>query len=338
MESFSEYNKKIAMIKQNIIRHSFGIPRSDMPQVNSKIQKSYLDWLASEKSVRYRKATEKAANLKSTQSELDWEKVIDIANNTKTGANKDRFKPVIVSSDNYVLDGHHRWAGTYMMDPEHRIDIWKVDLPIAKLIQTTREWPGVTQKGLMESSIIDLYHGTSGQFTKFSQASARSANDLWGGGVGYFTDDEGIAQSYARAANKRTKKGETVMKVKLSVSNPFDTTKEYSGKETLEYFNKSGMKAEDFLRFAGKMNLGADKFVLAAKLKSGELGMTGAEIFKGLSRNQMAGSAARDLLIKMGHDSLLYSGGDNMGGKKHNVYIAYDPNKITITSSSTKKG
>lgn len=336
MESFSEYNKRIESIKQNILRNSFGISRGDMPQVNSKIQKTYLDWLNSQ-DVSYRKSTEKVSNLKATQGELDWKKVVDIANNTKTGINKDRFKPVIVSSDRYVLDGHHRWAGTYMMDPNYQVDVWKIDLPIAKLIQLTREWPGVTKKELHEST-ISLYHGTSGHFTKFSQASARSANDLWGGGVGYFTDDEGIAQSYARAANKRVKKGETVMKVDLSVSNPFDVTKEYSGQDTLTYFNKSGMKAEDFLRFAGKMGLGADKYVLSAKLKAGELAMTGGEIFKGISKNQMAGAAARDLLIKMGHDSLIYSGGDNMGGKKHKVYIAYDPNKITITSSPTVSG
>jgi hypothetical protein len=35
----------------------------------------------------------------------------------------------IVSSDNYIMDGHHRWAGRILLDPKASVKVFKIDMP-----------------------------------------------------------------------------------------------------------------------------------------------------------------------------------------------------------------
>lgn len=73
--------------------------RDIMPQLpNIPSFLSFLD----KKGIPHKKETLRTYNLKSTQSEFDMDKVqaMMYANDTK---------PIVVSNDGYVLDGHHRW-------------------------------------------------------------------------------------------------------------------------------------------------------------------------------------------------------------------------------------
>ena len=39
-------------------------------------------------------------------------------------------KPIVVSKDNYVVDGHHRWAAQKVLNPKKKIKVLKMNAPI----------------------------------------------------------------------------------------------------------------------------------------------------------------------------------------------------------------
>ncbi len=43
----------------------------------------------------------------------------------------------IVSGDNYILDGHHRYLASTVIDPKMKVNVVKVDLPIKQLLPLT---------------------------------------------------------------------------------------------------------------------------------------------------------------------------------------------------------
>jgi len=40
----------------------------------------------------------------------------------------------IVSKDNYIMDGHHRWAARYLIDPTAQVKVTRIDLPGGPLV------------------------------------------------------------------------------------------------------------------------------------------------------------------------------------------------------------
>lgn len=50
----------------------------------------------------------------------------------------------IISNDNYIMDGHHRWAATFLVDPSATMQATRIDLPGAALVTALN----VVTKGL----------------------------------------------------------------------------------------------------------------------------------------------------------------------------------------------
>ena len=102
-----------------------------MPQVDTQNLGKALD-MASDK-VRVTKGTIQAGKLKKSQKELHQDKVEGIA---KRFTSPDKFKPLIISKDNHIVDGHHRWgAAIYKWGEDVKIPIFRIHLPIMKAIQ-----------------------------------------------------------------------------------------------------------------------------------------------------------------------------------------------------------
>ena len=43
----------------------------------------------------------------------------------------------IVSSDNRIIDGHHRFLTSVLIDPRLKVNVLKIDMPIKKLLELT---------------------------------------------------------------------------------------------------------------------------------------------------------------------------------------------------------
>lgn len=120
------------------------VPRVEMPQIaNVSEFKEHL------RSLGYGMVQDSvpADRLKATQNELDGVKVGSIMAATREGKFSRAAEPMFVSSDNFVLDGHHRWAAAVGLDYDEdakgggvNMDVIKVDLPITALLPLANEW------------------------------------------------------------------------------------------------------------------------------------------------------------------------------------------------------
>jgi hypothetical protein len=80
--------------------------------------------------------------LKSSQAEFNKSKVVDIMMNR----NKNTLSGVIISNDNYVLDGHHRWLAHY--NENRKIEVIRVDMPILELMRLVKTFNNTHYKDI----------------------------------------------------------------------------------------------------------------------------------------------------------------------------------------------
>lgn len=140
-----------------------GIAREQMPQfkgdaLNPKIAeafgveaggevdvtKGFLDSLR-EQGIPMVEETVPASTLKATQMDLRGEKVAGMVQAAEAGKFNPVGEPIVVSSDNYVVDGHHRWAAAVALDAadaklgdDYPMPVIRVAMPIAELIPAAK--------------------------------------------------------------------------------------------------------------------------------------------------------------------------------------------------------
>lgn len=114
---------------------TLGIPRANMPQVKVKLRPQLYAFLAS-KGITAVDEEVAAADLKPTQAEYSPKK----AQNARTLEGD--AAGVLVSSDGYVLDGHHRWLSRAMN--REPVQIKRFSVPIDQLLDAVREFSGTT--------------------------------------------------------------------------------------------------------------------------------------------------------------------------------------------------
>lgn len=81
--------------------------------------------------------TIEAKNLIPIQEQIYLDKCIDtIMNHGIAGSLKylQQKSILIASSDNRIIDGHHRWASAILLDPNMSVHILSIDLPIKQLL------------------------------------------------------------------------------------------------------------------------------------------------------------------------------------------------------------
>jgi hypothetical protein len=97
-----------------------------------------------ESGVSYKEEKVDPNTLKATQSEFDKDKIAMMM-----------FEPlydkngIIISNDNYVLDGHHRWIVAY--NKNLMIKVIRVDLPILELMRLAKSFEETTYKPVVEN-------------------------------------------------------------------------------------------------------------------------------------------------------------------------------------------
>jgi hypothetical protein len=87
---------------------------------------------------QFKKTTIPASKLRASQTEIIPEKAVGISIGMilKKGDLKQIGGDLgaIASNDNYIMDGHHRWAATMLADPKANVDVTFIDLPAQKLV------------------------------------------------------------------------------------------------------------------------------------------------------------------------------------------------------------
>lgn len=126
---------------------NLNLPRAEMPQINRTLVPEFLNYLR-ENGVEVYKDQIPADQLKPIQAEINREKVIGMMKRTDLGGN-----PPIISSDGYILDGHHRWLAmlnaTYQQgQPAEPMDVWRVDTDMRSLLGLAKKWPKTGYKNI----------------------------------------------------------------------------------------------------------------------------------------------------------------------------------------------
>lgn len=137
---------------------SKGIPRSKMPQLTDKSGKDITsEWKKSlkDEGISVTDETVSAASLKASQNQLNGKKVAAIYDKIKAGTlDNDR---IFVSSDGYIVDGHHRWAAKVAYDlldadlGDVMMPVTRVGLPIIELLDKANAFAkehGIAQRGI----------------------------------------------------------------------------------------------------------------------------------------------------------------------------------------------
>jgi hypothetical protein len=122
---------------KDFIKESFSIPRANMPQIeNVKKFCSFLE----QKGVSCEKQVGLVDHYKPSQSEgFDEMKIKLICLGMRRNPEK-RMKPIIVSSDGYVIDGHHRYIAATRT--QQKIPYILVDTTANKLLKLAYEYTG----------------------------------------------------------------------------------------------------------------------------------------------------------------------------------------------------
>lgn len=128
-------------------------PRKEMPQFDGDVKARFIGELEAS-GVRITRKTVDPATLTPGQNEIDARKtgmMFDAVDKGTMGAQD----PIIISSDNRVIDGNHRYAAlsTARQDghPDITIDVIQVDMPAATLLPLAKDWVatnGIANRGL----------------------------------------------------------------------------------------------------------------------------------------------------------------------------------------------
>jgi uncharacterized protein len=124
-----------------------GIPRVEMPVIRASKTADFVKYLA-EQGYAITEGREKAANLRASQSELSGEKVFAAMQRIEQEGKF--YKRLVISRDDYILDGHHTWAGQLghdaadndLQNDGRRVKIARVDIGIIDLIMEAEKWTG----------------------------------------------------------------------------------------------------------------------------------------------------------------------------------------------------
>jgi HK97 family phage portal protein len=113
---------------------SLGIPRTSMPQVQSKHRGAMVQFLRG-RGITHSVENIKPSDLKPTQAEYRPDKV-ELAKEFEGPE-----RPILVSADNRVVDGHHQWMAALEDNPDEPISTIKLDSDITPLLLEVSRFP-----------------------------------------------------------------------------------------------------------------------------------------------------------------------------------------------------
>jgi len=140
-----------------------------------------------------------AGKLKPSQKEVVPQKAVEFAFSAIM-----KIKPMesgpggdlqaIISNDNYIMDGHHRWAATFLVDPSAALQATQIDLPGAALVTALNVvTKGLGRGGNSGKGDISKFGGkpiedaidavlANGYWAQSDAEKCKAAFEEWGGG------------------------------------------------------------------------------------------------------------------------------------------------------------
>lgn len=124
---------------------SLGIKREDMPQIQADKKETFKKYLL-DNGIEYVMGSVPANALVPSQCELETDKADDIWKNNKAFEDS-----IIISDDNYLLDGHHRWLAVVQNDPSAEMECLIIGADAKKALEIMHDFEHADYQGIKEN-------------------------------------------------------------------------------------------------------------------------------------------------------------------------------------------
>lgn len=166
-----------------------GVPRAEMPQIKAEHRGAMVNFMNA-RGVSHTAEEVSADSLRPTQAEFSPEKV------RRAAGFKGGDRSILVSADNYVLDGHHQWLAS--RESGEPVKVIRLNAPIADLIPLAREFPSSTlSKGSKDGQTADPQDNAR----LAAQGGAQGRADVDGGAGDLVQRSDGAAGAGMGAAS-----------------------------------------------------------------------------------------------------------------------------------------
>ena len=142
-----EKSDDLCAARPGVCHGNMGISRSVMPQLSEDPMEEFLIKLAKD-GVRVTRGPAEVGKLRASQMEILTSKVLGMSGSVRGGGFSGITTPIIVSSDGFIVDGHHRWATLMTLDHVNKMEVYRVDMPIDKLLVASAQADGVEFRSL----------------------------------------------------------------------------------------------------------------------------------------------------------------------------------------------
>lgn len=142
--------------------NSLGLTRKEMPQIPGALTADFVGSLKA-RGIHVEPDALDPRTIHPTQKEINTSAVGKLIPQMRVGAFR---KPALISSDHYVLDGHHTWGAAVALTYERRstrLSVVKIGMPITSLLREARNYafmheiaPKTIGEGSFGASELDL--------------------------------------------------------------------------------------------------------------------------------------------------------------------------------------
>jgi len=136
VETLRDAEKKFKF--ESKISKSLNKKRHEMPQVDPDNVTEFIKHF--DDKVGVSSVKRKLNQLKPSQNEFDKDKILHFISEYENSDKQPKKVKYIISDDNYLLDGHHRWAAALELQNENSpVECYKINLPADDLIKQSNK-------------------------------------------------------------------------------------------------------------------------------------------------------------------------------------------------------
>jgi hypothetical protein len=138
---------------------TLGVPRAEMPQIKSEHRGAMVNFLKA-RGIAAKPVMVRPEQLKPTQAEFSPAKV-QVAREHQGSE-----RPILISSDGHLVDGHHQWMAGLKDDPSTPMPAIKLEAPIDKVLAEVKEFPSAETRMGVAAKVAPKEPSISGPATK----------------------------------------------------------------------------------------------------------------------------------------------------------------------------
>lgn len=142
--------KDLCTGKHTICKGNLGIQRRYMPQFTLRRSpfsqnpiRKFRRYIKDTHGVKSYESTRRAVDLKPSQGEISRVRVEGLLEDDVISSME---VPLVISKDDFIVDGHHRWAAFRLKAPKKPMKVIVIDAPVRDVLGMAVNWGASTQE------------------------------------------------------------------------------------------------------------------------------------------------------------------------------------------------